>query len=187
MQNIVFATGNHQKFATARDACRAFDIEVIQNDVDTLEIQSEDPEAVAIDKAIKSYQAVNQPIVITDDSWSFDGLNGFPGVYMHSMNHWFAPEDFLRLTNGLRNRTVTMTQYLVYHDGQNIKTFKQQAPGKLLGQIKGKSPFSSHTIIALDSDKGLSIAEAYDRAVDKSSRSTAKIWHDFAEWFATKS
>jgi non-canonical purine NTP pyrophosphatase (RdgB/HAM1 family) len=185
MQEIIFATGNEQKFTTALHACGQYDIKLIQQDVDTPEIQSEDPEAVAIDKARKAYQIVQKPVVITDDSWHFSGLKGFPGVYMHSINHWFTPEDFLRLVMPLKDRAVTMTQYLVYCDGSDTKVICQKTHGTLLKEIRGTSPHPSHTVIALETDNGLSIAEAYAQAADKSSRATAKIWKDFAEWLTT--
>ncbi|MGC1177121.1 MAG: non-canonical purine NTP pyrophosphatase [Candidatus Saccharimonadales bacterium] len=182
MKQLVFSTGNDMKFLTAKHACTQYGVNLTQRSVDIIEIQ-EDPKQVALDKAQKAFAAVSQPLVITDDSWSFAGLKGFPGVYMHSINEWFSPEDFLRLTSSLTDRTVTLTVYLIYVDGKQQKVFTRQTKGHLLKEIRGTSKYASHTIITMDGDNGLSIAQAHEQANDKSARSSARIWHEFAEWF----
>ena len=179
---VIFSTGNAEKFFTAKHMCDRHGIELVQQSADVNEIQEEDPKLVAVDKASKAIKQLGHPVVITDDSWAISGLNGFPGVYMHSINHWFTPEDFLRLTMPLKDRTVKLTQYLVYDDGTEQKIFVQQTNGTLLKEIRGTLKHASHTIIALDGEKGLSIAEAYSQAVDKSTRKTAQIWNNFAQW-----
>jgi non-canonical purine NTP pyrophosphatase (RdgB/HAM1 family) len=184
MKDLVFATSNPVKFLTAQHVCDRYGIQLAQKGVDITEIQEEDPEKVACDKAAKAFEALKHPIVITDDSWSFSGLRGFPGVYMHSINKWFTAEDFLRLVLPLKDRRAALTQYLVYADGHEQKVFTKQTEGTLLKEIRGVSPYPSFQIITLAGDNGLSIAEAYDHATDKSKRQAAHIWYDFAEWFS---
>ena len=96
MKKVIFSTGNAEKFLTAKHVCELYDIQLTQKSSDIVEIQSENPEIVALDKASKAFALFKKPVVITDDSWAFSGLKGFPGVYMHSINAWFTPEDFLR-------------------------------------------------------------------------------------------
>lgn len=175
MKQLLFSTSNNEKFLTAKHACDNAGVELQRIEIDVVEIQDENTEAVAIDKAQKAFNAAGKPLVITDESWSFDGLKGFPGVYMHSMNEWFTPEDYLRLVLPLENRDATLTQTLVYIDSHQCKVFRQQTNGKLLTEIRGKSKHSSHTIITLEGDNGLSIAEAYDSAKDKSTRQSAQV------------
>lgn len=182
MKQIIFSTGNNEKFLTAQHACKNYGIDLVQNSMNIVEIQGEEPEIIAKDKAAKAYAIAKEPVVITDDSWAFCGLGGFPGAYMHSINEWFTPEDFLRLTAPLKDRKVILTQCLVYDNGQQQKTFLQETEGKLLKEVRGQSSHPSHTVITLDGDKGLSIAEAYEEAVDKSTRKTAQVWQDFARW-----
>lgn len=183
MRQLLFSTSNNEKFLTAKHACDNAGIDLQRIEIDVVEIQEENPELVAIDKAKKAFKVVGEPIVITDDSWSFDGLKGFPGVYMHSMNEWLTPEDYLRLVLPLENREATLTQNLVYIDSTQHKVFRHQTKGQLLKEIRGQSKHSSHTIISLEGDNGLSIAEAYDNAMDKSTRQSAQVWYDFTEWY----
>jgi len=183
MKEVIFSTGNDGKFLTAKHVCGHFGIKLSQESADIAEIQEENPEKVATDKASKAFTLLQRPVVITDDSWAFKGLKGFPGVYMHSINVWFTPEDFLRLTLPLPDRAVVLTQYLVYCDGVTQKVFTKQTEGELLKEIRGASKHPSHTVITLSGDNGLSIAEAYDQTTDKSTRKSAQIWKEFAEWF----
>ena len=186
MKQLIFSTGNSMKFELGRDTAAHYDIELIQKVMDVVEIQSEDPEAVAVAKAKAAYEMCGQPVVISDDSWSFSGLNGFPGVYMHSMNHWLTAEDFLNLTRLLMNRKATLTQCLVYCDGAGTKLFKSETHGEILKEARGNSVHPNHMIITLDGDDGRSIAEAYDAAEDKSDRKAAVVWRDFCDWYSAK-
>ena len=184
MKRLIFSTGNAEKFLTAKHVCDLLGIDLEQRDIDVTEIQEEDPEKVAIDKAQKAFNEMGQPLVITDDSWSFAGLKGFPGVYMHSINQWFTPQDFIRLTLPLENREIVLTQYLVYMDSSQRKVFKRQTKGELLKEVRGTSKHPSLTVMTLLGDNGLSIAEVYDQASDKSTRRQAQIWHDFVKWYS---
>ena len=73
--------------------------------------------------AVEAYNALQSPLVVTDDSWIIPGLNGFPGPYMKQVNDWFTPDDWLHLTSGLADRRVILRQIIVYQDstGQRLK------------------------------------------------------------------
>ncbi len=184
VKSLIFSTSNEGKYKTAQSVFSQYGIAVIQKTADVDEIQSEDARIVAIDKSTKTYELLKQPVLITDDSWSFPGLKGFPGVYMHSINTWFSPEDFLHLTQSLKNRRAIYTQYLVYNNGEEHKVFKSEHNGTLLKEIKGSSPHASHMIIAMDGENGLSIAEIHNKNVDRSKRDMSEAWHEFAKWFS---
>jgi len=186
MKRLVFATGNPLKLKLAQYAAQGYNVEIIQKPLNVEEIQSEDPEKIALDKAAKAFAILGEPLFITDDSWSFPGLNGFPGGYMHSMNVWLSPEDFLRLTLPLKDRRVILIQTLVYRDKNGPKKFKNHTEGQLLKQIRGTSPdHSNHTIITMPGDNGLSLAEVYqhNQPIAKD-RPVGKVWQDFFEWIS---
>ena len=183
MKQVIFATGNADKFATALAVCARHGIVVEQRNVNVLEIQSEDSKVIALDKATKAYELLHQPVVISDDSWAYLGLRGFPGAYMHSINEWFTPEDFLRLTSTLADRRVVLTRYVVYQDRDVQMVFTDQVEGELLREIRGNTMYANHTITTLAGDNGLSIAEVHDRNVDTATRRSVAIWQDFATWF----
>src|SRR5262245_31794574 len=121
MRDLVFATGNKQKFQLAEQVMIKYGIALSQRSAKIHEIQSEDALEVASDKAEKTYAILKVPLVISDVAWSFNGLKGFPGIYMHSMNDYLSPEDFLRLMSTVKDRSITLTRYVVYIDGQTTK------------------------------------------------------------------
>lgn len=182
MKKVIFATTNEDKFSSAHIALTERGIEIERKAVEVPEIQSENPEEVARDKADKIYAKLKHPVIISDDSWSFEGLNGFPGVYMHSMNTWLTAEDFLNLTRPLKNRALSLTQYIVYQDEDGQKVFKGQVPGTLLTEARGETKYPSLSIISLDSDNGQSIAEAHANGKVSTKRATVRVWHEVAEW-----
>ena len=94
-KTLLCATSNPRKFAIGKRAFSRFDITLQKVAIDIDEIQGEDPEVILRDKAVKAYEIVRQPVLVSDDSWSIPALGGFPGAYMKSMNVWFKPEDFL--------------------------------------------------------------------------------------------
>ena len=147
------------------------------------EIQSEDAEKIVLDKLSKAFAVLQKTVVVTDDSWNIPALNGFPGPYMKSINHWFTPEDYLRLTIELEDRSINLVQWLGYTDGTITKVFKHTTKGELLKEIKGQYGNSNHKLVSIEGDNGLSVAEVYDKGVNNSERAAAVIWVEFMEWY----
>jgi non-canonical purine NTP pyrophosphatase (RdgB/HAM1 family) len=183
MNQLIFSTGNDSKYTTAKEVCNKHGIELTQSALEIDEIQGEDAEKIVIDKVNKAYELVKQPVIVSDDTWLITALNGFPGSYMKSMNHWFKPQDFINLTQSLSDRSIYLVGYLAYRDGEQIKLFYQKREGILLKEPKGQHEPASHKVISMVGDNGLSIAEVYDKGLARSERDVAKIWHEFAEWF----
>lgn len=90
MKPILFVTSNPVKFKTAQNICSKAGLTLTNLSMDIPEIQAESGEIVARDKALRVYEELKQPILISDDSWMIPGLKGFPGPYMKSVNHSFS-------------------------------------------------------------------------------------------------
>jgi XTP/dITP diphosphohydrolase len=189
MLQVTCATGNTLKFGIGKNVCAKYGIELVQAVVDIDEIQGEDPEKIVTRKAQDAYAALQKPVVVSDDSWAIPGLNGFPGAYMKSVNHWFTPEDFIHLTKSLQDRRVFLQQYLAYCDGTTTTVFNHDIPGTLLTEARGTSGDPAFKIVALAADKGLSIAEVYDAGKEHEPGRFSRrkdAWHGFGEWYKEK-
>lgn len=183
MKQLVFSTGNSDKYTNAQDICDLYKIQLVQNTLEIDEIQGEDPEKIVTDKVNKAYDLVKKPVIVSDDSWEIPGLNGFPGAYMKSINHWFTPEDMINLTRSLTDRRIFTIGYLAYKDENGVKVFSQKKEGYLLTEPRGKTEPTSRKVISMLCDEGLSIAEVYDSGSDRRGRDVVDIWREFAEWF----
>ncbi len=180
---LLFCTGNAQKFNKGMSICRQHDITLIQRDLNVDEVQSEDTEYVARQKANASYAVAQRPIVISDDAWEIPGLNGFPGTYAKSVNTWFKPEDYVQLTKDLEDRRIYLVQTLVYQDENTQKIFVRKSQGKLLTKPQGSVGVSIQKVVSFDNDGGKSISEIMEGKTHYSGEQTIKVWHDFADWY----
>lgn len=179
---LIFSTGNADKFETAHRVMKLAGITLVQAALDIPEIQSDAGAVIAADKAAKAYAILQQPVVVSDDTWEFPGLNGFPGPYMKYVNGWFTADDFVRLTAPLTDRRVVLINHLAYTDGRQTKSFTYRRHGTLLPEARGKSRHISHEIIAMEGDQGLSQAEATARGIYHSNTERVVVWQRLADW-----
>lgn len=186
MKEIIFVTGNSDKIRHARTILAEFGFAPRQEQLKIVEIQAEEGEPIVRDKAQKAYNILKQPLIANDDSWSVPALNGFPGPYMASMNHYFKPEDFLRLFSTITDRRIILHQHIVYQDERGQQYFVRSIEGTLLQEVRRPAHLVQDipclSVISLTSD-GKSMAELI--AEDKSSASLSgrrTAWHDLGEW-----
>ncbi len=184
MKRLVFSTGNAHKFETGQNVLKTHGIALEQATFEIDEIQGEDPELIARDKVLKAFEIVKRPVLVSDDSWNIPGLNGFPGPYMKSINHWFTVDDFLNLTRPLQDKTIILKQLLVFTDGTITKIFATEARGTLLPEPRGKNGLPSQLITTMEGDDGKTIAEMNSTITRQTDRRTVAVWHDFGRWYA---
>lgn len=182
MQQLLCATTNQHKFGQGVAAFRKYAVDLQQVVIDIDEIQGEDSEYIIRDKVKRAYEAVGQPVVVTDDSWSIPGLGGFPGAYMKSINHWFTPDDFIRLTRDLADRAIYIHQFVAYKSELQTVVFSHDIPGHLLTEARGQDGPPIMKVVSLTGENGASIAETYDQGL-KRNDPAADAWHQLASWY----
>ena len=183
---LFFVTGNAKKFALARAVCKKHAINLEQLVLEIDEIQGEDAETIIRHKAKSAYEAAGKPVIVSDDSWCINGLNGFPGPYMKSMNHWFRSEDFINLTKPLKDRTAFVQQLLAYIDEKEIVVFRKDAYGTILDKPRGTSAVPWRNVISMEHDNSLTLAEIDEAGLLDSPKRLAKFpepWTDFISWY----
>ncbi len=182
MSELIFATGNDQKFLTARLSCEKYNIDLAQeSSLDIPEIQSDNGQEIARHKASEAFRLLGKPVIITDDTWNIPALRGFPGAYNKWMNHWLSTDDWLRLTRELTDRRIFLTQILVYQDELEQVLFEQPVEGVLLAEPQGVSARGSEPLISFDGGEH-SIADLL--TTGKSAIAGRKnAWDAFGTWF----
>lgn len=183
MNKIIFVTGNKRKIDEANACLAEYGLEVQVEDCDINEVQSHDPQEITIEKAKAAYKAIGKPLVVNDHHWSIEALNGFPGGYMKDVNNWFEPEDFLALMLNKTNREASLTECIVYFDGEETKTFKAEFPGSIVEQPKGIGYVSFERVFKYD-DADKTIAEQHDSGGEGSSFIERSAWKQFGAWYA---
>jgi inosine/xanthosine triphosphate pyrophosphatase family protein len=184
MADFTFVTSNPHKVKTARASCDPLGISFGHKHQDLVEIQAENGEAIARHKVRQAFEACQSPVVITDDNWSIPGLRGFPGPYMRHVNHWFTPDDFIRLTKDLADRRIIMSHILAYKDSQAEKVFAVDIPAILLKEPRGRSIITHFMVISLDGGKH-SAAEAEAKG-GAAVAAQANAWHDLCAWLQSR-
>jgi XTP/dITP diphosphohydrolase len=175
MVDFIFVTSNDHKVRIAKAVCEQAGIDFERQNVEFVEIQSDSAEEIALHKVRQAYEKFGQPVAVTDDSWIWPGLNGFPGPYMKYMNQWL-----LNLTRGLTNRRAIMRQVVAYKNGDQEKVFVSDIAGILLEQAQGESKIAHFPIVSFDGGRH-SLAQDEDTRIE----ALAKIdnaWHQLCEW-----
>lgn len=132
MKQIVFVTGNKYKFEIAQKVLENSNIELVQQKIDTPEIQSTDVEEIASYSAKFAAEKLEKPVALTDAGWYINSLNGFPGPFIKYVNQWLSSEDILKLMEGKTDRTVTIKGCLAYCEPNSEPlTFPSQVTGAI--------------------------------------------------------
>ncbi len=131
-KQIIFVTGNSYKFEVAQKSLEGSSVELIQQKLDTPEIQSTSVEEVASYSAKWASEKLGQPVAVTDAGYFIEALSGFPGPYIKYINQWLTADDIVNLMEGKPNRKVIAKDCLAYCEpGKEPVTFTKESFGTI--------------------------------------------------------
>ncbi|MFB5598600.1 MAG: non-canonical purine NTP pyrophosphatase [Nitrososphaeraceae archaeon] len=99
------------------------------------EIQSNDIEVIALEKAKSAYNNAKVPILIEDDGLFINSLNGFPGPYSSFIYNTIGNKGILQLMKRKTERTAFFKSIFVYNDGTHLKLFNGEVNGRISTKI----------------------------------------------------
>ncbi len=178
---LYYITSNKAKIRVASRFLSPLNVEIEGKQLDLVEIQSDNIEEIARDKARQAYAAINEPLFVNDAGWYITALNGFPGPFMKYVNQWLTADDMLRMMSGHANREVIFKEVVCYVDKNQLKSFVGEIKGKVLDKGTDPNAILSASIITLSSS-GRSIAESWQQKVP--SVDNYDIWQKFADWYS---
>lgn len=181
--NITYATTNKYKLDGANQALASTQLTLVAPDIDlpdVPEIQSDDQEAVSIDKARKYYNLLGCPLVVMDSGLFIESLNGFPGIYTKYALDTIGIKNIIKLLD--LNKAAYTQRTVVYFDGNELKVFTLRVSGKLSSKPCGDNGRNYDKYFIVDGTNK-TIAEMND---DEKTEMTAKVWRDLAEWLQKK-
>jgi XTP/dITP diphosphohydrolase len=178
---ITFATGNQQKIKEARAHCAAYGIVIEAQKIKTAEIQTNNIEKVAINKAEQAYAQLKRPLIANDSGWRIPALNGFPGAFMRYVNEWFTPEDFLHLMSNKTDRRIFLIEVIAYHDGEKITTYTHETEGTIADTPAGNEGAPSDKVVRLGRGQQLTIAQTLDVPTSGVVYAGSSVWDIFCQ------
>ena len=183
---INYVTTNAYKFKNAQ---RFFanlkneDIELVQYDLETPEVQEPSVEAVAQHSALWVAKQIGQPAVAMDVGFCVESLNGFPGPFIKFVNTWLQPNDMLHLMQGKENRRAYYIDALAYAtpDGE-VKVFTVKTSGMIIDATE--LPNTDWTMDAVFIPDGHSKTLTAMDEDERNSVWTGNLWKQLVEYLA---
>jgi len=176
---IYYVTGNENKIRAAKLYLSKFGLEIEGKSLNLVEEQTDSVEEVALNKAHQAFEILKKPLIVSDAGWYIKSLGGFPGLFMKYINEWFKAEDFIKLMQEQKDRSIILKESLCYIDKNGFKVFTQEIEGKVLETAYDKG-LPSDRVVSL-SKTGLSIAEAREKGIE--SIDDQPVWEEFWNWY----
>lgn len=134
----IFITGNQSK---ADYLSRQLGIQLEHQKVELDEIQSTDLHKIVEHKLKQAYDVCNRPVLVEDVSLVFNALGELPGPYIK----WFVEdagnEACCRMLDGFDDRSAVIKCTFGYFDGETMKFFDSELPGKIAEHPAGENGF----------------------------------------------
>ena len=111
---IVMITGNVGKYKVANDIFKENGMNLIQEKIETPEIQSYNVEDVSAYSAIYAAKKINKAVIKSDVGYFIPELNGFPGPFVKYINGMLSSEEILKLMENKTDRTIILKECLTY-------------------------------------------------------------------------
>ena len=154
MITILFITGNQKKVQSAQAALEHFGIKVIQEKLDTPEIQDKNIRNVAEYSVKFAADKLNKAVIKVDVGFEIEALNGFPGPFSKFINEWLSPEKILKLLEGETNRRAKFIDVVAYCEpGKQAMSFMAESRGSIDSQPSGNNGWGIDKIFIPDNYK----------------------------------
>ena len=182
---LFYITTNEIKFGAASEQLVPHNIELQQEGFDFSELQSENPEEIVRDKARQAFEYFQTPVLVSDDCWQIPALRGFPGPYMKQLNSWFAPEDWLRLMTGMKDRRIFLLSSLAYQDAETCQVFSHTRTYYFLEQPDLAPTKAPHLQVISKKPDGISVAKELELQ-GYSQHDPKGFWSGLADWLKNR-
>jgi len=140
MKTITFITGNIKKLQSAQEVLKRFSIKVLQEELETPEIQDKDIKKIAEFSAKFAAEKLDKPVIKVDVGFEINALNGFPGPFSKYINEWLVPDKLLLLLNGEKNRKAKFIDVVAYCEpDKNSISFVAETKGTIAKRMYGNN------------------------------------------------
>ncbi len=176
---LFFASSNENKFQETERILSNLGVQINLFKTTLEEIQSNNLNDIAEQKAINAYDLIQKPVIIEDDGLFINSLNGFPGPYSSYVYDTIGNEGIMKLLENSEIRDARFVSIIAYCDNDSgVKLFESSIPGKISSIIEqggwGYDP------IFIPAGESKTYANVSDK--DKFSHRSASL-KKFSSWF----
>lgn len=150
---IVYVTGNKGKVELMNMIYKDMGVTVIQENMETPEIQSNDCKDIAKFSAEYAANLLGKPVVKNDSGLIIEELNGFPGAFAKYVEEMLGEEGFIKLMEGKTNRRCYWVEALAYCEPNHEPVvFESLSYGTIATEARGTRGFPYDKIFIPDGD-----------------------------------
>lgn len=151
--DIYYVTGNKGKVDLINMIYKDMDVNIIQENMETPEIQSVDCKDVAKFSAEYAANLLGKPVLKNDSGLVIEELNGFPGAYAKCMEEMLGEDGFLKLMEGKTNRRCYWVEALAYCEPNHEPiVFESLSYGRIADTPRGSRGYPYDKIFIPDGD-----------------------------------
>ena len=176
---IWMGTSSDHKYAEAKEVLKEYGIELERLSIERVEIQADDPEAIA-EYSLKALD-IDIPLLIEDSGLYIDKYFGFPGPYSSYALKTIDNEGILKLMEGDEDREARYLSAVAYRDGDTSVTFRGEVKGWIGQEELGTNGFGYDPIFIPSEGDGRTFAEMSAEEKAKMSH-RARAFRKLAEW-----
>jgi XTP/dITP diphosphohydrolase len=138
---IRFMSGNPHKIAEVKRILAPEGVDIVAVSQKIQELQTEDVNALVIDKLIKAFEAIGRPLFVEHTGLYLSGLNGLPAGLTQIFWDQLKADRFASLVAGLDDAKVTAKTVLGYCDGHKMHLFEGAIDGTVPKTPAGPTEF----------------------------------------------
>lgn len=139
--NIYFLSANQYKIEEVRSILESDKIKVISVQEKIKEIQSDDMEEIAVDKAIRAFMRIGRPIFVEQTGLLLKDFGGLPGGLTQIFWDGLKTESFSKFFSATGTARAVAKTVIAYCDGKQIKIFDGAIEGKIVFPPRGNREF----------------------------------------------
>ena len=139
--HLRFLTKNKYKFSEFQKLFEGTPHVIIKAPFEIDEIQTDDMDALVIDKAAKAFASVRRPIFVDHTGLQFDLLGGFPGGLTEIFWNKLKNQRLAEMIGRSSTPNATAVTLLAYCNGKKIEVFRGSIEGKIAPQPRGPEGF----------------------------------------------
>ena len=183
---VFFVTGNIHKFDEARLILNEFCLSTVMLSLETIEIQADKIEDVAIASALDAVRKCRLPIIVEDAGLFIEGLGGFPGPYSSYVFRTIGTEGILRLMSNVNKRNAFFESVVAFcsTEWKRPKCFDGKIRGKITEEIRGSQGFGFDPIFRPEKSEKTLAEMSIDEKNEHSHR--AEALRRFADWYVSE-